>query len=387
MKILLTTDWFVPSVNGVVVSTMNLYKELKKRDHDVKILTLSKSDKSYVDGDFYFVRSFDIKVYPEVRASVFLKSHIIDLLIDWKPDIIHSQCEFFTYSFACKIAKKTKAPLVHTYHTLYEYYAKYLFLPRIVGDDFIEKFLRLRLKNSHSIIAPTKKAKEDLEKKKINRKITVIPTGIDLRKFHKRKIEREINEHKKSLNLNLDTKILLSLGRVAREKNIEELLDYLENILKARDDLVFLIVGDGPNKAKIEKSIRLMKLESKVVLTGQVSPDKVPAYYQMADVFLCGSQSETQGLTYIEALANGLPILARQDMALEGVVEDGINGYTYTKKKDFTSKLQVLLDKPSERKLLANKALESSYKFSTDVFADRVYNLYEDTIKEWSINK
>ncbi len=120
MKILLTTDTYYPVINGVVTSTYNLYMELKKNNHDVKILTLSHNGKEKIVDDIYYLKSFGFGIYPDVRVKMPFRKKMINELIAWNPDVIHSQTEFSTLFTAKYIANKTKSPQLHTYHTLYE---------------------------------------------------------------------------------------------------------------------------------------------------------------------------------------------------------------------------------------------------------------------------
>lgn len=133
MKILITTDLFTIETNGVVTSVKNLWDELKKKGHEVKILTLSENVHSHRDGEVYYIRSMPFAVYPNVRMPLTYRHRLIKELIEWKPDVIHTQCEFFTYQFARRISKKTGAPIVHTYHTLYEQYVTYVIPSRRLG--------------------------------------------------------------------------------------------------------------------------------------------------------------------------------------------------------------------------------------------------------------
>ena len=127
MKILLTTDWYKPVVNGVVTSVINLKKELENRGHEVRVLTLSRNYKSYVEEGVYYIKSLNLeKIYPNARAVLPHTEPLIQELIWWRPDIVHSQCEFMTFSYAAKISRKCQCPLVHTYHTVYEDYIHYL---------------------------------------------------------------------------------------------------------------------------------------------------------------------------------------------------------------------------------------------------------------------
>ena len=129
MKILITSDWYWPVVNGVVRSVMNLIEYLESEGHEVRVLTLSNTIKSYKDGKVYYVGSLSAeKIYPQARISNLLsKSHLKEIKA-WAPDVIHSQCEFSTFMMARRIASDLKIPLVHTYHTVYEDYTHY-FIP------------------------------------------------------------------------------------------------------------------------------------------------------------------------------------------------------------------------------------------------------------------
>lgn len=387
MKILLTSDWFIPAVNGVVVSFMNLYRELKKQGHDVRILTLSKSDDSYEDGDFYFVRSFGIKVYPDVRATFAFNSRILNELIDWKPDIIHSQCEFFTYTFAYRIAKKTGVPIVHTYHTLYEYYTQYVIPNKKLGKAMVSKIMRYRLKNAETVIAPTKKVKNTLLSYDLNDNLVIIPTGIDLSRYDKVVSQERKDEIRSSLNIPDDNKILINIGRVAEEKNLKELVDNFGMLLQVYDKVNFVIVGDGPYMSELKEYVQSKKLMGKIIFTGMINPDEVVDYYQTGDIFISASVSETQGLTYVEALANCLPEVCREDEAIDEVIENGYNGFTYKNEAEFIEYVKKLLSDDDMRAEFSKNARESSEKFSKENFGLSVYKVYEDTIKRFSPDK
>lgn len=130
MKVLITTDCYTPTVNGVVTSVLNLRKELQLRGHEVKALTLSQTMQSFSqDGETYIGSIGAGKVYPGARVKSALASSFIQKLIEWKPDVVHSQCEFSTFFLAPKIYKRLNIPIVHTYHTVYEDYTHYFRAP------------------------------------------------------------------------------------------------------------------------------------------------------------------------------------------------------------------------------------------------------------------
>lgn len=312
MKILITTDLFTVTTNGVVTSVRNLYDQLQKDGHDVRILTLSENHRSYRKGSVYYIRSASLeKIYPNVRMPTSYRHRLIRELIAWKPDVIHSQCEFFTFQYAQRISKRTGAPIVHTYHTLYEQYFTYLCPSKRLGKRFVRMFSRRRLEGVRQIIAPTHKVESVLRDYDIHNPICVIPSGIDLTQHHVRISEQTRQEERYRLGISQDQVVLLNLGRLGTEKNLDELLRLFARALACGTDLVFLIVGDGPARESLEQLSRELGIAEKVIFTGMVDPLQVQNYYQLGDVFVSASTSETQGLTYIEAAAvPGGPLLA-----------------------------------------------------------------------------
>lgn len=157
MKILITTDLYTTATNGVVTSVKNLYGELKKKGHDVRILTFSENVHSRREGDVTYIRSMPFQIYPDVRMPLSYRHRLIRELIAWKPDIIHSQCEFFSMQYAKRISKRTRAPIVHTYHTMYEQYVGYVLPGKRFGEWAVRRMVRNRLKKVSLVIAPTAK--------------------------------------------------------------------------------------------------------------------------------------------------------------------------------------------------------------------------------------
>ena len=117
MKILITTDLYTVTTNGVVTSTKNLMEELQKKGHEVRVLTFSERMRSYKQDNVYYITSVSFPVYPDVRMPLSRAGKYVKELVAWKPDVVHSQCEFFSYGYAARIAKKAGAARVHTYHT------------------------------------------------------------------------------------------------------------------------------------------------------------------------------------------------------------------------------------------------------------------------------
>lgn len=385
MKILITSDAFYPMVNGVVTSTNNLYKELKGQGHDVRILTLSYDGNEKIDGDIYYLRSISLKIYPGAKIKNYLvKSKIINSIIEWGPDIVHSQTEFSMMGVSKKIAKELCIPHLHTYHTMYEDYLTYLFNGKLISRKTAIKLISLLLNSIDEIIAPTEKTKNALEDYGVKKNIDVVPTGIDLSQFRQKVSEQEKAEllHKYEIT---GSKVLVYVGRIAKEKNIEEIISMFSNIVRRQQDINLLIVGGGPYLNNLKVLVSKMKLGDKIKFTGMVEPKEIYKYYQLGNVFVTASTSETQGLTYIEAFANRLPIICRYDSCIEEVVINGINGFTYNDEKQFEKAVFDLLSSNEQIIKMGNEAYKKADEYSSYRFGNRIFNVYKELVNKQMI--
>lgn len=383
MKILITTEWYAPTINGVVTSIVNLEKELNRLGHEVRILTLSDRNRSYRRDHVTYIRSISAgKIYPGVRVTFSKVNRYIEELEAWKPDVIHSQCEFSTFRIARHIAKKCRIPIVHTYHTVYEDYTHYFSPNKKWGKAMVALFSKRVLNQASYVIAPTKKVYSILTGYGVHQPIEVVPTGIDLKRFNLQLSSDEKKRLREKHNIPLENKVLLSVGRLAKEKNLEEILTFVSNV--QNENLTLLIVGDGPYRSELENIASKLGITDKVIFVGMIPPEKIASYYQLGDVFVSASNSETQGLTYIEALANGLPALCRRDACLEDVIEDGKNGWQYDSFAQFQEVLNSMLrDNDLYRNLSLHAKEGAIRKYSSVNFAETLERLYEHTIQNY----
>lgn len=375
MKILISSDWYYPVVNGVVRSVLNLKEYLENQGHEVRVLTLSNTISSYKSEDVYYVGSLSArKIYPEARVTNILAKTHLRSIKKWEPDIIHSQCEFSTFVMAKSLSKMLNVPLVHTYHTVYEDYTHYFIKNKAAGVKIVAKASKTFADMCQYIIAPTKKTAKILESYNIDaNKIAVIPTGIRIPDIYKEDLKDE-------LDLDKDKKILLYLGRLAEEKNIEELIRFYEKLKDS--SIAFYIVGGGPYLNKLKAYSKSFSKEINFV--GMVEPSEVNKYYQAADIFTTASTSETQGLTYYEALSNGTVAICRDDNSLEGVIKDGFNGYRYHNFEEFNSYMNLVLDDEDFHKQLMDNARSYALEnFSVESFGSKCEDLYKKAVNEY----
>lgn len=378
MKILITTDTYLPMINGVVTSILNLHKQLKELGHEVRILTLSQKGYDYVDGDVYYLKSFRLSIYPDARFRRPFNSKLINEIIYWAPDIIHSQTEFTTMIDAKTIASKLKIPQIHTYHTMYEDYLQYFLRGKVINRPRAAKLTRLLLNSMDGVIAPTEKVERALKEYGVETQVNIVPTGIDLSKFQTPFSEEERNSLRKKYGFNKETKVLIYLGRIAKEKNIEEIIDLFNASCREDDKYRLLIVGGGPYLKILKSKVKEMNLLEKVVFAGMIMPDQVYKYYKLGDIFVTASTSESQGLTYIEALACGCPVLCKYDKCIEGIIINNKTGFTYDSTEEFNRKLKLINEGLLQN--LKGNCIVKSKEYSSETFGNKIEKIYINKI-------
>lgn len=393
MKILIASDWYAPAVNGVVTSIVNLRKQLLADGHEVKVLTLSTDHSTHCSGDVYAIGSVGAgMIYPGARVRSVAVGRIVRDLIDWCPDVVHTQCEFSTFFLAKRIARASDAPLVHTYHTVYEDYTHYFSPSRTVGKAAVKSFSRFMLHQTDAVIAPTAKVQALLEGYGVDTPVYVVPTGIDLSRFAHAPSAAETAARRRSLGVPDGNKIILFLGRLAKEKNVDELIACMAT-MKAEPGspaASLVLVGDGPERETLTALAAASGLVvgQDVIFAGMVPPQFVSNYYHMADVFASASTSETQGLTSIEALSAGLPTVFRADECLNGVIENGVNGWQYQTMAEMQGYLHRLLTDEPLRQTMAQNAANSAQAFSMQRFGQAalaVYQRYATEALRWGV--
>lgn len=379
MKVLITTDWYAPVINGVVTSVLLLQRELEKLGHEVRVVTLSNTLHTYKDGNVYYMGSVSAnKIYPGARLKINRNRSLLHELVAWRPDVIHSQCEFSSFRVAYALSNRLGVPIVHTYHTVYEDYTHY-FSPSVrVGRAVVSVFSRWICGRTACVVAPSRKVEKLLREYGVRCRIEVIPTGVDLGAYRREPDGERMAALRRRWALPEDRTVLLYLGRMAKEKNLEQLVDQIA--AAGRRDVTLLLVGDGPDREEVLDYARGKGLD--VIFTGMVPHGEVADYYRLGDLFVTASTSETQGLTYFEALAAGVPVLCRRDPCVDGVVEDGVNGWQYDSGKDFGRYLSDFCTDPALRRQMREAARESSEKFSAEAFGAAAARLYASVQEE-----
>lgn len=379
MNIGLFTETYYPEINGVANSVYMLKNELEKRGHNVYVFTTTSPGAPEHEHNVFRVPSMPFIFITERRVGLFYQPKLAHIIRKLHLDIIHTHTEFSLGIFGRIMAKELKLPIVHTYHTIYEDYTHYLTRFKALdrrAKAFARVYSKVCCNTVEQVIVPTGKTKQLLMNYSVHKVISVIPTGIDLSKFDQSNYSQEsITLLKEGYGIEPDEKVLIYIGRVSREKNIEEIVKAMPEYMRSRQKLRFVIVGSGPALEGLKELVKQLDIEKRVVFTGAQPWDNIGLFYRLGDVFVSASRSETQGLTYIEAMASGLPVVAREDKCLEDIMEEGQNGYSFHDAGGLYHGLdQVLfLDKQTD---YSNNSIEKARMYSSQEYARRVEEVY-----------
>lgn len=382
MRIGLFTDTYTPDINGVVTSIVTLKDALEKQGHTVFVITNQPSilNTSYEDQvlrlpgvELKFLYGYVLSSPIHISALAAIKE--MDL------DVIHVHSEFGVGIFARMVAKNLHIPMVCTYHTTYEDYTHYVNLLGLKSVDqlskrAVAKMSRFFTKNMQVIVAPSEKTQKMLLGYAIQKEIAVIPSGLDLSRFETRN-EAEIQAIRERYGLEGVTSYLY-VGRLAKEKSIDVVIEGFAELLNHDKNVKLLIVGGGPSDEELKQLAQKLGIEDYVVFVGPIPSTQVFNYYHSVDIFTSASLTETQGLTYIEALACGLCVFARPDKPLEGIIVDDETGYLFTDSGEFATKsLAYINASETEKARLKQNAINKAQTFDSKHFATSMLEVYE----------
>ncbi len=394
MRIGIFTDQYYPCISGVVTSIKMLYDGLSSFGHEVFIF--SSFDEKLVEKceelQNDHVINLSGKPYPfkdlkDYRYHLKTKRNL-KLIESYQLDIIHVHTEFGIAKVARAASKKLNIPIVHTLHTLYEDYLRYVspffdkHFHNIMFRTLAKMFVKKISKASIIEIVPTKKVLQLASKYYMTGDIRVVPTGIELDRFASSNFS-EIDKKmlREKLGIKEETFVYAYIGRTSSEKNIGVILRAFSK-MQNKDNCLLLIVGGGPQQQMLEEYAKELKIDNQTKFTGFIPLEEIPLYYQIVNVFVNASVSETQGLTYIEALASSLPVLVQKDLCLENVILDYYNGIYFDGEAELVQKMEEILKAPSTlQNIVANTAL-SVDQFSKQNYCKKIEAIYQEALQK-----
>lgn len=388
MKIGIFTDAYEPHISGVTTSIKMLKTALEKMHHEVYIVTANLDNNKFIydkKNKIIYLPGIKTGIYETKLTGIYSKK-AMKIIKEWNLDVIHSQTEFGVGYFSRIVAKKLNLPIVHTYHTLYEDYVHYVTHGHF--DNFAKK-LAIKItkyyceKKCDELIVPTDKIKDlFINKYNIIKQVNVIPTGIDIDKFKitpsmKKNIQTIKNKYKIK-----DTDFIIgSVGRIAPEKSFDKLLYNIKDMIKVNTNIKVLLVGGGPDLDNLKELTKKLNLENYVIFTDKVNYDLVPTYFNIFNVVVSFSKTETQGLTIIEGLAASKPTLCIEDDSFRAMIEPNYNGYLFKNDTEFKDYIFKLMNDQKLYKDMATNARNSTYKYSKEVFAADILKVYHKAIE------
>lgn len=382
MKILIASDSYKFQTSGASNVVIAHAAELRRRGHDVKVLALSDTKRSFKDGDDYYIGSHAAHIYPDARYSFVLRNRLLRELKDWKPDVVHIHTEFSVARMARAIAAANNTPIVMTSHTDYGQFLMGRYSGTLPARMLCRSWGRYAFHGAKVVTTPSEKALSFPQLGAVTRRTVVIPNGIPLEQYQKSCPAEEKAALFEQCGFTDNGKTLAIISRMSREKNIREILSYFPTVLERIPDAQLLIVGDGPEREHLEQLSRELGIAERTCFTGRIPPEDVYRYYNMGDVFVSASTFEVHSLTYLEALARGLPLVCREDPCLRGVLKEGENGYAYRTEQEFVDSVVQILSDPELHRSMREKALETAADFSVERFADRMLALYETVLRK-----
>src|SRR3990167_5707297 len=338
MKMAFFTETYYPELNGVSVSLDFVKKQLERKGHEVFIF--APKVRGYQSFDDHVIRLSTVRVInsePKQRLVLPIPNSTFRKMMSLKFDVIHAHGGGFSSLVGYQLALLKGYPFVLTYHTYIEKYTHYFFVknPAVTGA-IARQGSKFMCNLSDIVVVPTMKMKKVLEKYGVKKEIQVIPNPIDLTKFKKR--EKGFLRHK--LKLPRESMILLTASRLGKEKNLDFLIQSFALAAKEFPLARLVLVGDGPERERLEALVAKLGLEKTVIFTGYMDTKQMPLVYSDADIFLFASTSETQGMVIPEAAACGLPVVAVRDEAFKNLVINDHNGDLVSEnRKSFAGKL------------------------------------------------
>jgi 1,2-diacylglycerol 3-alpha-glucosyltransferase len=384
LRIGLFTDTYAPQVNGVSISLQLISEGLQRRGHQVTIF--APRIPGYTDDQPGVVRLPSLKYLndPPIYVAVLGTPRSTWSLTRKHFDVLHAHSPLTVGLLAYFTASTKNLPLIYTYHTSITDYTHYL---KIIGGTGVIRhaarwFSTTSTNLGDQIVVPSPKFYRLLLEQKVNKPIHIIPNGIDLTNF---KTAKNPGSFRNRLGLSADTPVLLSVGRVDPEKRLDFLIDAFALMADRIPEAHLVFAGDGSARKKLEEHAAATKVKNRIHFLGMVNRVELPDLLHDATLFLSASTTEVHPISVIEAIASGLPLVAVQDEAFEGMILENENGHlTPLNVNAFSDTLVKVLSDPETLVRYGKRSSELSEKYSVDGQVRSLENLYiEAILQNW----
>lgn len=393
-RIALFSDTWLPNINGVVFSILNQIKVLERDGHEVFLFvpkTHENKMEKIPDITVFEFPGIAFPSYPGYLMSI--PRRLKKIAGSQRFDLLHSHSPFNQGWMSLMISRIQKVPRVTTFHTHLAEYAGHLF--KGIAEEQVKNavsglvwsFIRSQYNKYDLTFTPSIQMKYELIQHGV-KQVVDLPNPISelfLNSDNYKDLEKLQLKFKESFKIPKKYKILLYVGRVSFEKRLEVLLEAYRNLEKKFDDIYLVIVGDGPQLGMYKKKAKKLELKN-YVFTGYIHHAQLPVIYQIADVFISPSDTETQGLTFIEAMSQGTPVIAVKARGPADFIRHGHNGYFASKldPKEFETLIENVLSNPEKLAEIKKNAKKKAGEYDYNTFRKRLYSGYKQAIRNWN---
>lgn len=383
MRIAHFTNTYHPNINGVARSVSTFREGLTRLGHQVFVFA-QQAPARYKETEPFVFRYRGVNI-PQFNYSLTVPhSRFVNwLLPSLQLHVIHSNHPILLGEEAANKAEALGLPLVFTFHTHYVQYAEeytaYVPISKAFVENRVVEGLARYLNRCHHIITPSDSIKQNLaDYAGLTERVTTVPTGIDLAPYQQadgQVVRRQSGWEGK--------KVLVSIGRLATEKNFETLLAAAARVMARRDDVQLVLIGDGPQRKELERTVRSLGIQARVTFTGRLPFEQVPGTLKAADLFCFASVTETQGLVTMEAMAAGLPVVAVNATGTRDSVVHRQEGLlTENDAGALAQAIQQALDDEALYVRLKTGAQEKAKLFDMMVQTEKMVAVYEQAIED-----
>lgn len=383
MRILMLSDVYHPRVNGVSTSISTFRRFLKAAGHHVTLIAPQYPGDTSLDVDILRVPGYYLPGDPEDR--LLLPGGILKLkpqLETMHFDVVHVHTPFAAHRAGVRLARALGIPVVETYHTYFEaYFHHYIpFLPQRLLEVIARRLTRSQADAVDRLIVPSAALQKVMRDYGVSTDIEVLPTGLDLEEFSPGNRIRFCQRY------GLDPKrpMLVYVGRVAFEKNIDLLLRVVVRLRLRHPDVLLIIAGEGPALVHLKRSCRELGISDNVHFVGYLKRgEDLWDCYAAGQAFVFASTTETQGLVLLEAMALGVPVVGVPALGARDVLIEGEGALTTPAELGpFTATVQRLLEDKSLQREMSERARDYAARWSNVVMCERLIGVYQAVIEQ-----
>ena len=378
MKILFISDVYFPRVNGVSTSIETFRRNLHLLGHTVHLIAPEYGTPAADETGILRVPARRVPFDPEDRLMRYgwvMKQ--LDRLRGEHYDLIHVQTPFVAHYLGVKLSRLLDIPCIETYHTFFEEYLYHYIplLPKWVTRSLAKRFSRHQGNSLDGMVIPSRPMQRVLQDYGIETTMEVIATGIEPGSF----VPGDRSAFREKFSIPQDRPMLLFVGRVAHEKNIDFLIRVVDQVRRQVEDVLFVIAGEGPARPSLEQEVRKRAMGENVRFIGYLDRHtELNSCYSAADIFIFSSRTETQGLVLLEAMAQGVPLVSTAELGTRDVLQDGAGVWIAQEElSDFSGNIVKMLGHDQVRSELGELGRAYANEWSSAGQAKKMLAFYD----------